>query len=102
MLSGDELLAIADDDGKEKENRIRVLVFGLLAMCVMPTAILRWNSRIHNKLYGMRFIVAAVFTAFIVIGRRLSGVHWVTDIIGVGLLSSGLVLLCYAVCKSNK
>jgi undecaprenyl-diphosphatase len=34
-----------------------------------------------------------VFSAFMVAGRVLSGVHWLSDIIGGLLLSAGLVLL---------
>ena len=70
----------------------------LLVMCVMPTAIMQFNSRIRNKL--LRNIVAAAlvaFIAFMVIGRLLSGVHWLTDIIGGTLLSTGLVLMYRAI-----
>ncbi len=37
------------------------------------------------------FVIA--FSAFMVIGRLLSGVHWATDIIGSVLLSAGLYML---------
>ena len=72
----------------------------LLVMCVMPTAVMQFNSRIRNKL--LRNIVAATlvaFIAFMVIGRLISGVHWFTDIVGGALLSAGLVMLYYSVCK---
>ena len=72
----------------------------MLAMCVMPTAILQMRERIKNK--AMRqwvCIVMAVFTAFMVVGRLLSGVHWVTDILGGAILSAGLVLLYHGICK---
>ena len=39
----------------------------------------------------------AAFTVFMVIARLLSGVHWVSDIIGGALLSAGLVLMYRAV-----
>ena len=74
----------------------------LLVMCVMPTAIMQLNARIRHT--GLRrcicFLIAA-FIVFMVVGRLLSGVHWLTDIIGGILLSSGLVMLYYAVnsCK---
>ena len=69
-------------------------------MCVMPTAIMQLGSRIKNKV--VRNIVAITiiaFIAFMVIGRLISGVHWFTDIIGGSLLSAGLVILYYSVCR---
>ena len=66
----------------------------MLVMCVMPTAAMQLNARIKNTVLR-RFAVIAivVFTAFMVIGRLLSGVHWITDIIGGALLSAGLVTM---------
>lgn len=70
----------------------------MLVMCVMPTAIMQLRSRIKNKV--LRNIIAAAimaFIAFMVIGRLLSGVHWLSDIVGGALLSAGLVMMYYAV-----
>ena len=70
----------------------------LLVMCVMPTAIMQLTSRITNIL--LRNIIAGIiiaFTAFMVIGRLISGVHWLSDIIGGALLSAGLVLMYHAI-----
>jgi undecaprenyl-diphosphatase len=70
----------------------------MLVMCVMPTAMMQFHTRIRNiMLKRLVTSVMAVFTAFMVIGRLVSGVHWFTDIIGGVLLSAGLVLLYRAV-----
>ena len=42
-------------------------------------------------------ILAIAFSAFMVIGRLISGVHWVTDIVGGVLLSAGLFTVYKAV-----
>ena len=64
----------------------------MLVMCVMPSAAMQLRDRIKNSILRRGVIVAiAVFTAFMVIGRLISGVHWITDIIGGALLSGGLV-----------
>lgn len=64
----------------------------LLVMCVMPTAIIQLNTLIKNKTVKRYIsIIIILFTAFMVIGRLLSGVHWLTDILGGSLLSIGLV-----------
>ena len=66
----------------------------LLTMCVMLTATLQWRSRIRNrKIRCAVTLLSTVFTAFMVIGRLLSGVHWLTDIIGGILISAALVKL---------
>ena len=66
----------------------------MLVMCVMPTAMLQLRPRIKNDVFRRSVLIAiAAFAAFMVIGRFLSGVHWLTDIIGGALLSSGLVII---------
>ena len=66
----------------------------MLVMCVMPTAAMQLNVRIKNTVLKRCTIIAIVaFTAFMVIGRLIAGVHWITDIIGGALLSAGLVTM---------
>ena len=63
-------------------------------MCVMPTAIMQFNSCIKNSGFKKCVnILICAFIAFMVIARLISGVHWFSDIIGGALLSSGLVML---------
>ena len=72
----------------------------LLVMCVMPTAAMQLRGRIPNPALRKSVCVAiTVFSLFMVAGRLVSGVHWLTDIIGGGLLSAGLALLYRAVCS---
>lgn len=64
----------------------------MLSLCVMPTAWWQLRERIRSSLLRRctGWIVSA-FTAFLVVGRVLSGVHWLSDIIGGMLLSGGLL-----------
>lgn len=72
----------------------------LLVLCVMPTAALQLRSRIKNhRVKNIVTFVICVFTAFMVMGRIISGVHWITDIIGGVFLSVGLVLIYYSLVK---
>lgn len=74
----------------------------LLVLCVMPTAILQFNARIKNSLLKRIVSVTIIsFTVFMVVGRLISGVHWLTDIIGGILLSGSLVSLYYSINKIN-
>ena len=70
----------------------------MLVLCVMPTAIMQFNARIINRVIRqcVAFAIAG-FTAFMVIGRLVSGVHWLSDIIGGALVSSGLVMVYHAI-----
>ena len=70
----------------------------MLVMCVMPTAMMQLRTRIINDLFRRCvMLVIAVFIAFMVIGRLVSGVHWITDIIGGALFSTAIVLMYYAI-----
>ena len=70
----------------------------MLVMCVMPTAIMQLHARIKNQILRqcVAFLMSA-FIVFMVIGRLLSGVHWVTDVIGGALLSAGLVMMYHSI-----
>lgn len=72
----------------------------MLVMSVMPTMAMQLNVRIKNIIARRCAIIAIMaFIAFMVIARLLSGVHWITDIIGGALLSAGLVILYDAIGK---
>ena len=63
----------------------------LLVLCVMPTLVFQANQRLKSiTLKRFITIFAVAFSVFMVVGRLISGVHWLTDIIGSCLLSSGL------------
>ena len=66
----------------------------MMVLCVMLTAMMQINSRIGNRMLrnSVRVLILG-FTAFMVIGRLISGVHWMSDIVGGALLSAGLVML---------
>ncbi len=66
----------------------------VLVICVMVTGMMQLKKRIRNlRLQKWISVLVAAFTVFMVVGRLLSGVHWLSDIIGGILLSSGLVML---------
>lgn len=72
----------------------------MLTLCVMLTAALQLKHRISNNI--LRKIITGLillFTAFMVIGRLLSGVHWFTDIVGGALLSAGLITMYHFICS---
>ncbi len=66
----------------------------LLVLCVMPALQLQIGRRAQNTaVKRVTAVVIVLFSAFMVIGRLVSGVHWLTDIIGAVFLSAGLFLL---------
>ena len=75
----------------------------MLALCVLPTAMIQLKDRIRRD-SARRFVLGmlAALTGFMVIGRLISGVHWLIDIIGGVLLSTGLVALYVFAVKLRK
>ncbi len=66
----------------------------LLVLSVMPTLKYQTDQRIANPVTRKAIAVfVIVFSAFMVVGRLIAGVHWITDIIGSIFLSSGLFMI---------
>ena len=66
----------------------------LLVLSVMPTLVFQVNRRALSAVARKTTCVLVIlFSAFMVIGRLISGVHWLTDIAGAVFLSAGLYLV---------
>lgn len=66
----------------------------LLVLSVMPTLKFQIDRRTDKPLVrNVTGIFVIAFSAFMVIGRLIAGVHWATDILGAVFLSAGLFLL---------
>ena len=66
----------------------------LLVLSVMPTLYDQAKRKIRNsRIQTVICTSSAIFSLFMVIGRMISGVHWLTDIAGSVLLSLGLFLI---------
>lgn len=95
-------------------NRRPVLIDGILeasypssttvlVLCVTPTAAMQLRTRLrgpHMRLWCPRILSA--YAILMVTGRLISGVHWLTDIIGGILLSAGLVMIWRALTPPTK
>lgn len=64
----------------------------LLVASIMPTAVINLRTRTKSRVKSVLTILIMAFTVLMIIGRTLSGVHWLSDIIGGVLISTGLVL----------
>lgn len=75
----------------------------LLVLGVMPTLayqIVRRSKSIQAKVAVVAFVAA--FSALMVAGRLVSGVHWATDIVGSIVLAAGLFAMYrYAVARAD-
>lgn len=66
----------------------------LLVLTVLPTAAMDLRDRIRDRNIRRPVLWAmALLTVFMMAARLVSGVHWLTDILGGILLSAGLVTL---------
>lgn len=75
----------------------------MLVCCVMATSIIQFNRMIKNQTVCLLAdIVAVAVIALMVMGRLLSGVHWLTDIIGGVIISAALVMLYISVVQMLK
>ena len=66
----------------------------LLVLSVMPTLWFQAKRRMKDGIaLKCICIFSVLFSLFMIIGRTVAGVHWLTDIVGSILLSAGLFLI---------
>ena len=66
----------------------------MLACCVMISGIFAFYSLVKNKIARIIVLASSITVSTLtVVTRLLSGVHWLTDIVGGVLLSAALVML---------
>ena len=66
----------------------------MLVICVMSAAFIWADRHVKNKaLKRLVLVSCTAFSLFMILARILSGVHWLTDIIGAFLLSGALVMI---------
>ena len=69
----------------------------LLVLSVMPTLSFQVERRMnHTMMKNAIKAFVILFSSFMVIGRTIAGVHWLTDIIGSVILSMGLYMIYQA------
>lgn len=74
----------------------------LLSLCVMLSVMYQIHQRWNHK--GLRYLgvgLSGIFMIFMIAGRILSGVHWITDIVGSILLGIGLFFIYLEVASWN-
>ena len=75
----------------------------MLVISIMTTSIMQFNARIKSGILKRCLtIIIIAFIVFMVGGRLVSGVHWLSDIIGGAILSAGLVLMYGSISGLNK
>lgn len=67
----------------------------LISLCLCSSSIIINNRLFKNKFTNVLNIISLFISILIVVGRFISGVHWVTDILGGVLISSFLLMLFY-------
>ena len=68
----------------------------MLALCIISTAIFEFHTLIknHKALLIASDIICIIVGVTVLVGRLLSGVHWLSDIIA-GVLLSGALVCCF-------
>lgn len=75
----------------------------MLAVCIMLTSAHQAFTRIKNRRVALSVcIFCGAVAAVTVAGRLMSGVHWLTDIIGGVLISSAVFLAYLGACNTVK
>jgi len=93
LLSGEEVLSIAEEDNKQKESHFRDLVFGLLDLCPVTLLFLPFfGQRLEGKIYEVSLLTLTEVAPWL-------RVLYFTVVIAI--LVYGVVTLAFQNCQKN-
>ena len=74
----------------------------LMTICLCGSSIIINNKLFKNSFTKILNIISLIIIITTIIGRLISGVHWITDIIGGILISSFLLMVFYSILNLNR
>jgi undecaprenyl-diphosphatase len=66
----------------------------ILSLCLCGSSLITSQKYFNKKYIKLINIITIVVTFIVLLGRIISGVHWISDIIG-GILISASLVMCY-------
>lgn len=74
----------------------------LLALCTCISSLIISKKYLNKSLYGVAEFFTVLLLTIVFVGRTISGVHWLSDIIGGVIISSTLLMYFYTILKFKK
>ena len=72
----------------------------LMSICICGSSVIVNNKLFRNKLTKIINISLYVLAIIIVLGRLISGVHWLTDILGGIIISFAFLMSFYSIIEA--
>lgn len=74
----------------------------VLAICTCISSLIISKKYLGNRLYGLAEFFTILLLTVVFIGRTISGVHWLSDIVGGIIISCTLLMYFYTILRFKK
>lgn len=71
----------------------------LLSICICISSLIVSKKYLDNKKYNFTTFITVLLLTLVFIGRTVSGVHWLSDIIGGVIISINLLMIFYTILR---
>lgn len=74
----------------------------VLALCICISSLIVSKKYLNNVFYNITTFITVLLLTLVFVGRIVSGVHWISDIIGGVIISATLLMYFYTILKWKK
>lgn len=71
----------------------------LLSICICISSLIVSKKYLDNKKYNFTTFITVLLLTLVFVGRTVSGVHWLSDIIGGVIISINLLMIFYTILR---